>query len=176
VRFTLVTFGVLLVGIAGYLGFVAFVQTDAPGSSSVLVLGALTGFAAFFSPCSFPLLLLFLSRRAEESTRSAMTSSLRVGMGAALMLALMGLVLIVVGASVGGVLQFDQPSGRTFRLILGAVLIIFGLKQSRLVRIPMGWMDSVASRAGQRFDPSKTSSRARGDVLYGFGYLLAGFG
>ena len=105
-----------------------------------------------------------------------MASSLRVGMGAALMLALTGLTLVIVGASFGGLLQFDQPSGRAFRLVLGTVLIVFGLKQSRLVRIPIGWMDSVASRAGQRFDPSMASSRAGGDVLYGFGYLLAGFG
>jgi cytochrome c biogenesis protein CcdA len=167
---------VLLIGLAGYVGFIAFVQSDGAGGSSVLVLGALTGFAAFFSPCSFPLLLIFLSRRADESRRSAFVSSLRVGLGASLMLAFIGLALVIVGASVGGLLEFDEPSGRVFRFLLGGALIIFGLKQSRLARIPMGWMDSVARVAGRRFDPSRATSRAGGDILYGFGYLLAGFG
>ncbi len=176
VRFGLVAVGVFVVGLAGYLGFVAFVQSDGAAGSSVLVLGALTGFAAFFSPCSFPLLLTFLSRRANESKLSALASSLRVGLGASLMLALTGLALVALGASVGGLLQFDEPSGRLFRFVLGGVLIVFGLKQSRLVRVPMDWMDSVARVAGQRFDPSKASTRAGGDILYGFGYLLAGFG
>jgi cytochrome c biogenesis protein CcdA len=176
VRIGLVVAGVVLIGVAGYVGFIAFVQSDGAGGSSVLVLGALTGFAAFFSPCSFPLLLIFLSRRADESRRSALASSLRVGLGASLMLALTGLALVIVGASVGGLLEFDQPSGRVFRFLLGGALIAFGLKQSRLVGIPMGWMDSVASSAGRRFDPSRASSRAGGDMLYGFGYLLAGFG
>lgn len=168
--------GVFLVGVAGYMGFVAFVQSDGPGGSSVLMLGALTGFAAFFSPCSFPLLLLFLARRADESTGSVLASSLRVGLGASLMLALVGLSFVVIGSSIGGLLIFDQPSGRVFRMILGGVLIVFGLKQSRLVKLPLGWMDSVASAAGQRFDPSRASTRVGGDILYGFGYLLAGFG
>ncbi len=172
----LVAVGVLVVGVAGYLGFVAFVQSDGAGGSSVLVLGALTGFAAFFSPCSFPLLLTFLSRRAEESRASALASSLRVGLGASMMLALVALVMVIGGASVGGLLEFDQPSGRAFRLILGGALILFGLKQLRIVNVRMAWMDAVARGAGQRFDPSKASTRAGGDILYGFGYLLAGFG
>jgi cytochrome c biogenesis protein CcdA len=168
--------GVLLVGAAGYLGFVAFVTSDGAGGSSVLVLGALTGFAAFFSPCSFPLLLTFLSRRADESRGSAVRSSLRVGLGAALMFALIGVATVIAGASVGELLGFEETSGRAFRLVLGGVLILLGLKQARLANIRMRWMDSFASVAGRRFDPSRASTRAGGDVLYGFGYLLAGFG
>jgi cytochrome c biogenesis protein CcdA len=92
------------------------------------------------------------------------------------MLGMLGLAMALGGAALGGVVQFDQPLGRAFRLAVGTILIVFGLKQARLVNFRMKWMYSVASSAGQRFDPSRTTTRSGGDVLYGFGYLLAGFG
>ena len=171
-----VAVGTLIVGIVGYLGFVSFVQSDRAAGSGVLVLGALTGFAAFFSPCSFPLLLTFLARRGDESRGSALVSALRVGLGAALMLGVLGLTMALGGSALGGVVQFDQPLGRVFRLAVGTILIVFGLKQARLVNFRMSWMYSVAGSAGQRFDPSRATTKSGGDVLYGFGYLLAGFG
>ena len=176
VRFVTVTLGLLVVGVFGYLGFVGFVESDKAGASSVLILGALTGFAAFFSPCSFPLLLTFLTRRGEESKGSALMSALRVGAGATLLLGILGLALAVGGSALASIVQFDSPSGRAFRLAVGVILIVFGLRQSRLIAFRMGWMDSVARTAGGRLAPSKTATRAGGDFAYGFGYLLAGFG
>ena len=176
IRLLAVTLGLVVVGVAGYLGFVWFVQGDRATSSSVLMVAALTGFAAFFSPCSFPLLLTFLARRADESTASAVKSALRVGLGATLLLGFLALVLAAGGSAIGGVLQFDQPLGRAFRVAVGGVLIVFGLRQSRVFPVPMGWLDSVARAAGGAFDSSKAATRAGHDVLYGFGYLLAGFG
>jgi cytochrome c biogenesis protein CcdA len=92
------------------------------------------------------------------------------------MFALIGVATVIAGASVGELLGFEEAPGRAFRLVLGGVLILLGLKQARLANIRMRWMDSFASGAGRRFDPSRASTRAGGDVLYGFGYLLAGFG
>ena len=139
-RLLFVTIGVLIVGVVGYLGFVSFVLSDRAAGSGVLMLGALTGFAAFFSPCSFPLLLTFLARRAEESKGSAMLSALRVGLGATAMLGLIGLVMAVGGAALGNVVQFDQPLGRAFRLAGGGVLVVLGLKQARVINLEMRWM------------------------------------
>lgn len=175
-RLLLVALGVLLVGAVGYVGFVSFVQSDRAAGSGVLMIGALTGFAAFFSPCSFPLLVTFLARRSEESKGSAMMSALRVGVGAITMFAVFGLVMTMGGALLGSVVGFDQPAGRVFRLVVAVVLIVFGLKQSLLLSFHTTWMTRLASRAGLRFDSSKTSTRAGGDILYGFGYLVAGFG
>ena len=175
-RLLFVTLGVLVVGVVGYLGFVAFVTSDQAAGSGVLALGALTGFAAFFSPCSYPMLMTFLARRGEESKGTALLSALRVGLGATLMLAVIGLVMAVGGAALGSIVQFDQPLGRAFRLAVGGVLIVLGLKQSRLVNFKMGWMYRFAGRTGRRFDPSQTTTRAGSDFLYGFGFLLAGFG
>ena len=176
IRLAIVTVGLLLVGLAGSLGFVWFVHSDRAASSGVLILGAVTGFAAFFSPCSFPLLLTFLARRGDESGGSAFISALRVGFGATLMLASLGLVMTAGGAAIGTIVQFDQPLGRGFRLLVAALLVFLGLRQARLVTVQMPWLDAIARAAGQTFDRSKRSSQVSGDVAYGFGYLLAGFG
>jgi len=175
-RFLFVALGVLVVGIFGYLGFLAFAQADRAAGSGVLVVGAVTGFAAFFSPCSFPLLLTFLARRGEESKRAALVAALRVGLGATALLALVALAMAIAGAAVGTLVQFDDPAGRIFRVIVGGVLIGLGLKQSRLVDFDAKWMHRIIGRAGQRLDRSSTSTRLRADFLYGFGFLLAGFG
>ena len=60
VRYSAMALGVLVAGLAGYVGFVAFVAADRAVAAGTMFLAAATGFAAFFSPCSFPLLLTFL--------------------------------------------------------------------------------------------------------------------
>ena len=176
VRFTVTAIGLLVAGIAGYVGFVTFVESDRSTGTAVLALAAATGFAAFFSPCSFPLLLTFLARRADESTRHALTSALRVGLGAALLLSLLAIPIVVFGDAMATFVAFDRPAGRVFRAIIGMTLILFGLRQARLLRLRIRGFDWVATRAASTFDPSRVSTPVRRDFLYGFGYLLAGFG
>lgn len=175
-RFAAVVVGLVLVGAAGYLGFVALAESDREVGAGVMVLAAATGFAAFFSPCSFPLLLTFLARQSEDSRGTALLSALRVGAGAAALLGLLAVVLAGGGSALGNVIGFDTPAGRVFRLTVGLVLVLFGLRQARLLRLHMRWLDGVAASAARRFDPSGVSRLARRDVVYGFGYLLAGFG
>jgi len=176
VRFVAIAAGLAVVGVAGYLGFVAFVGLDRDLGTGIMVLAAATGFAAFFSPCSFPLLLTFLSRRSSESTGAALLSALRVGAGAAALLLIAAVMMASAGTAIASVVEFDSTSGRVFRASIGVVLILFGLRQARLVRFRMHWLDGVAGRAGRVFDPSQVSGRARSDFVYGFGFLLAGFG
>lgn len=176
VRFTVTAIGLLVAGIAGYVGFVAFVESDRSTGSAVLVLAASTGFAAFFSPCSFPLLLTFLARRADESTRLALASALRVALGAVVLLSLLAIPIVIFGDVAATFVAFDRPAGRVFRAVIGLTLVLFGLRQSRLLRLRIRGFDWVASRAAATFDPSRPSTPARRDFLYGFGYLLAGFG
>ena len=176
IRFGLTALGILVAGIAGYIGFVAFAGSDRSTGTAILLLAAATGFAAFFSPCSFPLLLTFLAKRADESIGGAAISALRVGAGAASLLALLATGVAIFGNAAAGVLAFDRPAGRVFRLVVGLMLVIFGLRQSRIIRLPIRAFDAVASAAGRALDPTRLSSRAGRDVLYGFGYLLAGFG
>jgi len=167
---------VLVIGIAGYFGFTTFAKSSREIGTGVVVLGAVTGFAAFFSPCSFPLLLTFLAKRSSESRSAAALSALRVGAGAALLLALFAAVIVAGGNAVAGVLEFDSVAGRVFRGLVGGTLVVFGLRQARLISFRIGLFDRVAGSAAQALDPSQISSPARQDFLYGFGYLLAGFG
>jgi len=168
--------GLAVIGAAGYLGFVAFVGSERDIGTGIMVLAAATGFAAFFSPCSFPLLLTFLARRSAESSGAAVTSALRVGAGSASLLLLAAVMMAAAGTAIASMVEFDSGSGRIFRAVIGMVLIMFGLRQARLVRFRMPWLDGVSRGAGSLFDPSRVRGRASSDFVYGFGFLLAGFG
>ncbi len=103
-------------------------------------------------------------------------SALRVGAGAAALLGVLAVIIAGGGAALASVVEFDSVSGRVFRLAIGLVLIALGLRQAHLLGVRMRWIDGVAGSASRIFDSSSVSGRARGDVAYGFGYLLAGFG
>lgn len=175
-RFVATALGVVVVGVAGYLGFVAFVGSDREAAAGALVLAAGTGFAAFFSPCSFPLLLTFLTRRSTKSKRAAMLSSLRVAGGAVILLAVVAVVIAVGGSALVRVVEFDSAAGRVFRFTVGLVLVVLGLRQANVLRLRMRWLDWIAGASGRLLDPSKVRSQPGRDFVYGFGYLLAGFG
>lgn len=174
VRFLITAVGLLVAGVAGYLGFVAVVN-EREAIAGTLALAAATGFAAFFSPCSFPLMLTFLGRRAEASPRSLAGSVLLVAAGAATFLALVAVVVGLTGGWLGGVVNFTSPAGRTLRFVVAGFLLVFGARQAGLVRMRAGWLDRVSALAARTLDPSRRALPGR-DFLYGFGYLLAGFG
>ena len=175
-RLGAVILGLVVVAVAGYVGFVAFVESNPGVGAGVMVLAAATGFAAFFSPCSFPLLLTFLTRKSTESTGSALVSALRVGAGAAVLLGLFAVGITVGGAALGRIVEFDSPPGRVFRLSIGLLLVVFGLRQSQRFGFRMQWLDRVAASSARVLDPGRASNAAGADFAYGFGYLLAGFG
>ncbi len=175
VRFTATVLGVIVVGVAGYAGFVAFVDSNQHVATGVMALAAASGFAAFFSPCSFPLLLTFLTRRSADSPGSALASGLRVAAGAAVLLVIVAVVIALGGSALGGVVEFDSQAGRLFRFAVGLVLVLFGFRQASLWRVRMRWLDRVAGASARIFDPGRVSRPGRSDVVYGFGYLLAGF-
>ena len=118
VRFATTVLGIVVVGVAGYSGFVAFVESGRGVGAGVLALAAAAGFAAFFSPCSFPLLLTFLTRRSTESRGAALGSALRVGAGAAALLAVVAVVITLGGSAFATVVEFDSTPGRIFRIFI----------------------------------------------------------
>ncbi len=175
-RFALVALGALIAGIAGYVGFINFEGTDRSGGTALLALAAATGFAAFFSPCSFPLLLTFLSRRAAGSSGASLVAASRVALGATTLLAVLATVIWFFGDAAANTLAFDQAAGRVFRLVVGMFLVVLGLRQARVIGIRINAFDRIASVATHMFDSTRRSTRFAADVTYGFGYLLAGFG
>jgi hypothetical protein len=80
------------------------------------------------------------------------------------------------GFAIGGIVEFDSTTGRMFRLFVGLLLVIFGLRQARLLALRMEWFDRVAGFSARILSPGRVSHPERSDVAYGFGYLLAGFG
>ena len=125
-RLVAVVVGLLVVGGAGYAGFWVF-ATGGLSGSGIMALAAATGFAAFFSPCSFPLLMTFLARRADESPGQAVAGALRVAFGAATLLAAAGAAMALVGDALGTAIAFERPTGRAFRVVVGLVLVVLGL-------------------------------------------------
>lgn len=56
--------GSVVLGLAGYVGYVLYPRFDLPAGAGagLLVLATAAGVASFFSPCSFPLLVTMLAR------------------------------------------------------------------------------------------------------------------
>lgn len=169
-RFVVVAVGLMIVGLFGYSGFVAFVGQEQPMAAGMTALAAGTGFAAFFSPCSFPLLLTFLARRASD--RDAVASALRVALGAALLLVVLATTILLGGSAIASVVRFESGPGRAFRVAIGTGLVAFGLVQAGGFTLP--WLDRLAGLSTRVLEPHGAEHGR--DVIYGFGYLLAGFG
>jgi hypothetical protein len=91
-------------------------------------------------------------------------------------MAVLAASIVFGGFAIGGIVEFDSTTGRMFRLFVGLLLVIFGLRQARLLPLRMRWLDRVAGFSARVLDPGRVSHPVRRDVAYGFGYLLAGFG
>ncbi len=171
----------LVIAAAGYVGFRVFRQFDVGGATGagLLVVAATVGIASFFSPCSFPLLLTTLTRQATD-TKHKMRSALRFATGASLgavgFVAAFGLVLSIGGGVLARQFTFDSAQGRILRIVVGGVLIVMGLVQLSIIRIPFGRLTALAQPIDRRRAELGDESRFASHVLYGFGYLVAGFG
>ncbi|MDX1658970.1 MAG: cytochrome c biogenesis protein CcdA [Nitriliruptorales bacterium] len=186
-RFALLTAGVVVLGLAGYVGYVLYPRFGLPSvtGASVLVLGAAAGLAAFFSPCSFPLLAALLARQtaAADEDRSpgrqvgaAVRFAGGLSLGALVFVLGVGLLFALGGRGLAGAVTFTSTSGRVIRLVVGLLLIVLGLVQTGRIRLSLERLDlgaherllELARRGGDRSLVS--------NVVFGFGYLAAGFG
>lgn len=187
VWYALLALLVLLVAVAGWIGFLLYRRLGLPEVEGValLVLASFAGVAAFFSPCSFPLLATLLSREAgadrpgDRRTRTfdALRFALALALGAAVFLVLVG---IIVAAGSGGPLRavtFGSTPARIIRGLVGALLVVLGLVQLGVIRTPLFHRADVLARPLQRGQAVlRRRSAMAGYAVYGFGYVLAGFG
>lgn len=106
-RYLLLVAGTVVAGLAGYAGYVLYPRFGLPpvAGASVLVLASAAGFAAFFSPCSFPLLAALLAREASAEQGSwsprpgrALLFAMSLSVGAVVFVTVVGL-LFAVGAA-----------------------------------------------------------------------------
>ncbi|CAN5780883.1 hypothetical protein BH23ACT11_BH23ACT11_24770 [soil metagenome] len=171
--------------LAGYVGYVVYPRFDLPVAAGIglLVLSAGAGFASFFSPCSFPLLITLLSRQTNSEADEQRSSNSSLRFASALAAGAFGFFLIA-GALVAlgaGVffenVTFTSASGRILRLLVGAFLILLGLFQLNRLPSPDFRAVSRLSEPLSRYQARRRRQRpALGFALFGFGYPLAGFG
>lgn len=182
VRYAFLAALVLVIAVVGFAAFVSYLRLDlaAFAGSGLLLLGVAAGAASFFSPCSFPLLVTLLARvtGAEKKDSPAPTGK-ALQFGAALAVGV-SLFLLLLGAAVAAgagplvrQVTFTSAPGRILRLVVGAGLILLGLRQ-------MTGRIGVADRLKERIVRAQARTRRRsshlGFGLFGFGYVLAGFG
>lgn len=175
---------VVVLAVAGYAGYALYPRFDLPSVSGIglLVLAAAAGIASFFSPCSFPLLVTLLAREAGSRTdrRSSAGRAFRfataLALGATTFLLLAGVVIALGGDALFAGVTFTSTAGRTIRTGVGLLLILLGLIQLGAIPLSFHWAAKGAAplmRAQARLRRRKPTL---GFGLFGFGYLLAGFG
>ena len=174
---------VVVAAVAGYGGFrlAAGLDLGAQAGAGMVALAAVTGFAVFFSPCSFPLVVGLLAgpdpaERARLRIRDSVATALAMGAGAAVFLLILGVVVGVAGEGIARSVSFDTVGGRLLRAAVAGVLVTAGLVQLGKIRFPLGRVTGLAKPIDRRRAAVAQSHRYRAHMLYGFGFILAGFG
>jgi cytochrome c biogenesis protein CcdA len=182
-RYAMLVALVVVVAVAGYAGFVLYPRFDLPAVQGLGLLGlaSAAGVASFFSPCSFPLLVTLLGREAAAGRQNGgrprpalFGAALAVGAGAFMLL--VGVVIALGGQAILAGVTFTSPAGVAIRTIVGLGLIALGLTQAGILPFSMHGVSRVVkpilrSQAGLRRDRPLS-----GFALFGFAYVLAGFG
>jgi len=183
VRLLLLVAGLLLLALAGYGGYVLYPRFDLPAvtGAGLLLLAVAAGLASFFSPCSFPLLATLLARQTQGAEQSEAWARLvrfaaALAAGATLFLLLTGGAIALGAAPLFGRVTFASTAGRILRSVAGSVLVLLGVFQWRGVSPGSGAVYRMARplMAAQARLREERPTLAFG--LFGFGYVLAGFG
>jgi cytochrome c-type biogenesis protein len=177
-RVALLVGAVAAAALAGYAGYVAYPRFDLPASvgAGLLALAAGAGVASFFSPCAFPLLLTLLGRQVRGRPAAAVGFAAAFSVGAMAFLLALGTLIAAGGAGVAASVTFTSGTGIAIRLVVGVVLVVLGLIQAEVL--------PVSFHAVERFTRPLSEAQAKlrrdhpvvGVGLFGFGYLVIGFG
>jgi copper chaperone CopZ/cytochrome c biogenesis protein CcdA len=183
-RYGLLVLGVAVPAVAGYAGYELYPRFDLPAAegAGLLVLATGAGIASFFAPCSFPLLVTLLSRpaggrREQQASARPLVFGTALSVGAAAFLLLSGLAIAVGGSAFFESVTFTSTTGRTLRIVVGALLIGLGF-------IQIGILADTSFRSVERLTKNLNRTQAKlrrrhpvaGYTAFGFFYLLAGFG
>ncbi len=184
-HYALLAVAVAVIAVAGFVGYVLYPRFDLPAveGAGLLALAAAAGLASFFSPCSFPLMVGLLGRQAvaqgtDSSDRQRpVVFGGALALGAAAFMLLAGAVIAAGGRALFADLTFTSAAGITTRAVVGTLLIVLGLVQSGVILGRINVADRVLNAPIAR---AQARLRRRHPVagygLFGFGYVLAGFG
>lgn len=183
-RYGLLVVAVLAISLAGYTGYVLYPRFDLPAAQGAGLLGlaATAGIASFFSPCSFPLLLGLLGRQAvrqaedgEKTARPAVFGG-ALALGAAVFMVLAGVVIGLGGEALFAGVTFTSTAGIAIRSIVGVLLVVLGLMQVGRLAFSMHAVEQAARPLSRRSARLRRQRPVAGFAVFGFGYVLAGFG
>lgn len=182
-RYLVLVVVVVLVAVAGFVGYVLYPRFDLPAAEGAGLLGlaAAAGVASFFSPCSFPLLVTLLGRQAVadsgsgRSPRPAMFGA-SLALGAGLFMVLAGVVVALGGEALFAGVTFTSTAGITIRVVVGLLLIFLGLIQVEVLPLSMEGVSRAAQPLLRRQARLRRQRPMLGFAVFGFGYVLAGFG
>lgn len=182
-RFILLAVLTLALALAGYAGYVVYPRFHLPAfaGGALLFLAAAAGVASFFSPCSFPLLLSILARApgiASERgrTTAALVYAGALAAGAALFLILTGVVIALAGTALFQGVTFTSTPGRVIRAVVGLALIFLGLVQLNRMPFEFRVLEPAIHGVLRRQAAFRHEHPVPGFFLFGFAYVLAGFG
>lgn len=174
---------VALIGLAGYIGYVLYPRFDLPAveGAGLLGLAAAAGVGAFFSPCSFPLLLTLLGRPAGADPAGGGRSrpvvfGASLALGAAIFMLLVGSVIALGGEALFAGITFTSTTGITIRVIVGMLLIFLGLIQSGFLPFSFHSVTRLAQPILRSQARLRRDRPVMGYAVFGFGYVLTGFG
>lgn len=184
VRYALLTVAVVVAATAGYVGYVVYPRFDLPAAvgAGLLGLAAAAGFAAFFSPCSFPLLATLLARSAGEDRPLGQRLPRAVGfaaalaLGAATFVVVVGVLFALGGRGLAGAVTFTSTTGRVLRIVVGVLLVVLGTIQADKLPISFRRFEPAVHGALTRQARLRRRHPVTGTAVFGFGYLAAGFG
>lgn len=178
----LLTALVAVIALAGYAGYVLYPRFDLAAVEGLGLLGlaASAGVASFFSPCSFPLLVTLLAGHStddmEDGSQGPTVFGASLALGAALFIAVVGVAIAIGGAALFGGVTFASTPGRIIRLITGTLLVVLGLGQAGILGFSMHGISRILQpRVGSRIGRRHEAAWPR-FTIFGFGYVLAGFG
>jgi copper chaperone CopZ/cytochrome c biogenesis protein CcdA len=183
--YLLLALGVAVLALAGYIGYVLYSRFALPAvtGAGLLVLAAAAGVASFFSSCSFPLLVTLVAREtgveaaaAHPPLARALGFAAALAVGAVAFMLLVGLVIALGGSALLAGVTFASPAGIALRTVVGFLLLVLGLIQTGLLRVAFPGAGGIVVRL-RRFEARvRRVSPTLGFGLFGFGYVLAGFG
>ena len=108
--------------------------------------------------------------------RAALTFAASLSLGAATFLIGFGAVIALIGGGLFAGVTFTSTAGRIIRLVVGTFLIVLGLIQLDRLPANLRRFEPTMQRYLRRQARIKREHPVLGFGLFGFGYLLAGFG
>jgi len=174
---------ILILAFIGYIGYTLYPRFNLPPATglSLSILAVSAAIASFFTPCSFPLLTTLLARSVHTDQRNksllrALRYGLALALGASAFLLLVGAGIALGGGTLFTQVTFVSAAGRILRVIVGGVLILLGIIQLGYLVFPFDKFTSVVTPIRKLQIRIRDEHPMGGFFLFGFAYILTGFG